>query len=408
MLRFAMLFCFVVVCSVVLFCSPGFSRQNDDDAGAAVPTLAVVYSEEFLATLYGSEFGRPIDAAEFANDGKTFMAISESYVGVYRTEDYRLLDKHSIPEQRFASIIGAGFIDAKTWYFVETVSGSIRDIEKGVEREKEETRAHVRSLFPVQEIASHPFEKSAKYVAAASGNHIAFSDELLDWKTGKIYRTKIAHHATPGLTVIHGHVVTHNDDVVVIDDPLHRETGVWDTGWSPIAQIAITPGIRRVITVSENGACQAWMPPPPDAQKVGSCGRGHLFAPVAYPRLAISPDGARLAVSVENQVRVYRIEPFDLELELETSMPTPVSALALSNDGRLAAGDENRLVRVWDIGNPQPIGAFSFAGFVSKRVSKEDTTIPKVTRLAFQPQGNQLAALMDSWMVILELPRHKR
>jgi hypothetical protein len=102
-------------------------------------------------------------------------------------------------------------------------------------------------------------------------------------------------------------VATYIDDMIVIDDPLRRETRIWDTGWSPIAQITITPEMKEVITVSENGACQVWRPPPPSEKKVGNCGRWRLFAIKVRPQLTISPNGERLAVSLENQARVYQI-----------------------------------------------------------------------------------------------------
>jgi WD40 repeat protein len=89
-----------------------------------------------------------------------------------------------------------------------------------------------------------------------------------------------------------------------------------------------------------------------------------------------------------------------VKLEQEIIMPADISALALSDEGKLAAGDNNRLVRLWNIGAPQPMGEFSFKAFNS-----EDNYSNHVSHLAFSPKGHQLAAELGRWMVILEFKR---
>jgi WD40 repeat protein len=355
---------------IALFCLFAFCVQ---DVAHAASTLAVAYSEEFSL---------PVESIEFSRDGKTLVATSSRYAGLYRTDDYTVLDEHRSSE---VSILGAGYLDAQTWYFVEFGNG---------------VYAHIRSIASVREIASHRFKHSSNEPVAANGSHIAFSNELLDWKTGQIFPAKIAHFSALGLTLTSNYVVTYNDSWIMMDDPLRRETMAWDTGWSAIARIAMISGTDRVITVSERGACQVWSAPPSPEEKLGNCGRGHFFAPKTQPQLTVSPNGKRLAVSIENHVYVYQITHSEVKLEQEISMPTDVSALALSDKGKLAAGDNNKLVRLWNIGNPQPIGEFNLKWFSSEGNYSND-----VSQVAFSPEEHQLAARLGRWIVILELKR---
>ena len=63
--------------------------------------------------------------------------------------------------------------------------------------------------------------------------------------------------------------------------------------------------------------------------------------------LAVSPDGKRGLLSLEGKVQLYRLEPWELELEL--SIPTrSIGGMAFSPDGVwLAVGSADRKIRVW-------------------------------------------------------------
>jgi hypothetical protein len=126
----------------------------------AAPMLVVVYSEEL-----GS-----VESLEFSSDDKTLVATSYRSAGLYRTSDYTLLDKRLIPKKEIASMLGVGYLDTQTWYFVE---------------HGEDVRAHVRSISPVREIVSRSFEQGANLPVAAKGNYIAFSDVPTNCSTGK-------------------------------------------------------------------------------------------------------------------------------------------------------------------------------------------------------------------------------
>jgi WD40 repeat protein len=348
-----------------------------------VPTLKMAHSEE---TEYVIRF------LEFSEDGK-FLAIAGNYdyVHLYNVRDYTPLEEFILPRKTITrrgqtsslatELLGLGFIDANTWYFVA---------------DGEEALIHIRTIQPSREIFRHIVGGSSQRVVA-NENHVLIGDYgLINWRTGKNYSSSLSS-TSPGprsLLTRSGYVLRaswyHND--VLIDKPENGISERWRPGFQ-VSSLRVTPDERYLITTGRKGACKLWRWP--EKQEVASCGLGGLFRNV-YPALALSPDGKRFAVSEGNTVRLYTIEPFRLELEVE--MPGEIRAFAVTNDGKLAAsGYENdngrKRLHVWDVAAGGLIGQFDF--------DPKDT--PNVL-LAFQPGSNRLAVAQSSTVIILELP----
>lgn len=71
-----------------------------------------------------------------------------------------------------------------------------------------------------------------------------------------------------------------------------------------------------------------------------------------------------------------------------------LNALALSDDGWLAVGDESRLLRVWDVKTGKLAGKYDFASRDLRRPS----------RLALQPGGNKLLVAQGFGFSVFALP----
>ncbi|MDR1062973.1 MAG: hypothetical protein LBL48_03430 [Azoarcus sp.] len=124
---------------------------------------------------------------------------------------------------------------------------------------------------------------------------------------------------------------------------------------------------------------------------IARCGTGHPFGigiGIEKRVVAIAPDSKMFAMSINDKVRLYRIDPFRLEQTIIA--PGNVVSLAFSDDGRLASGDNDGRIRIWDIASGKLIG-------------KLDKKPWQTFSLVFQPGGNML---VDRGRDFFELPPH--
>ena len=135
----------------------------------------------------------------------------------------------------------------------------------------------------------------------------------------------------------------------------------------------LTPDERYLIALEKNGDCALRLFD--EKREIARCGTARPFGfGIKKREVAVSPDSKMFAISINDKVRVYRIEPFRLERTLKA--PKHVKALALSNDGWLASGDENAHLLLWDIASGKLVGKFDDKSWASS--------------MAFQPGGNLL------------------
>ncbi|MDR0702451.1 MAG: hypothetical protein LBF61_08620 [Azoarcus sp.] len=339
----------------------------------------------------------------FSEDGNTFIVGNKhDGVGLYRTSDHALLERHyecegeslATPYGAYfcdtdATIYDLGYIDANTWYFSERI------------QRQNDIRVHVRTIHPPQEISASIIDDiPGNAIVSANRNYIADNNGLIDWRMGKRYPTKThvlepKWHTVPTLTP-DNRIITYPKKKTVIFDPLNDTMEVWKGAARLGKSIIVTPDNRHAIGLSTvNGKCTLWHWP--ERKEIGHCSpRASRFSGNNSPHLellSLAPGGKSFSVGVDNNVRVYRIEPF--KLELEASMPGLVVALALSEDGRLAVYDDKGFLRIWNVGTGRLVGQRDFLK------GKTSSYVPK---LVFQPNGNKLFMMYGS-IKVFEIPR---
>jgi WD40 repeat protein len=255
-----------------------------------------------------------------------------------------------------------GFIDENTWF--TTI----------VEQEKDEEFVRVRTLSPVGEIFARRMERGGRH-SDANEQYIAFSGELIDWKNDKNYLTRLSVPWSSGLAVTReGLVLLGVSNGILQSDPVHGEE---IKGWGmDLWQFALTPDERHLITVSDTGACKLWQFP--ERKEIGTCRRGNFFDLDIKPNLALSPDGAYFALTVENEIQVYRVDPFARTLKVDVS--GNIYSLAISNNGILALS-LNRNTQIWNTRTGKAIGKCDCSPFFYS------------TGMSLRPDGRQLAII---------------
>ena len=369
---------------------PGGQIAPDTETGVA-PDLVELHSDKMFAG----------DFLEFSEDGSTFAA-SSKYNGVarYRASDHALLERYyarnaSAPRwpgdhdgPPTGEIVGIGYIDANTWYFIAMTT------DRGKSPVKYREAMHFRTINPPREIAAHGTESCTP--VSVNKNYIACDGEMVNWRTGERYEVSyidtiymggflvsyayLPHYA---LTTS-GRVISYDarEGFILVDDPINKKTERWKAAPTLVGNIVVTPDERHAI-VAVKDRCRLWKLP--EKKEIGRCiGRGH--------EIAVSPDNQTVAITQDNVVQVYRFEPF--QVLLEKTMPAVISALALSDDGWLAVGDKSGLLRVWDVSAGKLAGKYDFASRGQYSTN----------RLSLQPGGNKLLASHGLGFSVFALP----
>ncbi|MDR1228675.1 MAG: hypothetical protein LBK55_06615 [Azoarcus sp.] len=385
---------FPCLLTVLLTGCPSAPPAAEAESGP-IPALEIVGSADLFSTV--------VRFFALSEDGNTFVAGSKYSVGLYRASDHAPLERHYECEgESFATPYGAyscnkeadiydlGYIDANTWYFTERLP------------KENDIRVHVRTIHTPQEISvSTVNEIPGRAIASANRNYIAYNNELIDWRTGRRYPTKATvfepkWSTFPTLTP-DNRIITYPDRETVIFDPLNDTMESWKEAARLGGTIIVTPDNRHAIGFSmTNYKCTLWNWP--ERKEIGHCSErlyGIFGSYHEYPEvLALSRDGKSFAIGVDNNVRVYRVEPFKLELEVST--PSPVNTLALSDDGLLAAYDYKGFLRVWDVAIGSLAGQHKFldVGWAGMTGYK----------LLFQPNSNKLF-IKRGGITVFEIPK---
>jgi WD40 repeat protein len=349
--------------------------------GADLPPVPV------LAELHSEFFPNGIKIVEYSSDGKTLIVGNEGrFVGLYSAHDYTLLEKHDGPDP--FSVRGAGFINANTWYFATHTYLSKKEDPEG-----KMMVVHFRTIHPPNEISTHTLEDNGSNVVVANENYIANDNKLFNWHNGQTYRVRVAGAR------FYDYILTRNNRVLTtgwhdsnyghiqIDDPVNGKTVQLDEGNNTVA---ITPDDRHLLIVRSNGICKLLKLP--EKEVVGNCGSRALFFTYDV-RSSIAPDGTTFAASRDKKIKIYRIDPFQIEQEME--MLGNVNLLVLSDNGWLAAIDRERRLRLWDVATG------TLAAQYDLTPTKDD-----FIRLVFQPGGRHLAVVSEKMntLKILQLP----
>ena len=343
---------------------------------------------------------------EISEDGSTFAAGS-LYSGVilYKFDDYALLEAHyerdranSSRGESIADISAMGYIDANTWYF-SAVTRGWSDTKDLIE---DRTNIHIRSIQPSKEIVK--YSSLGKQSVAVNGDYVAFSGPytkyndgvLVKWRTGEKMPVDVVYPERGSL----GHFeLTRSNRVLSADwveyvpntmlaDPFNHKTEEldWYVTLSPDERHAIDFSERRCKLRKFSGKAVA----PIQKQEIaGYCSaRLSRKADEMHNKwVSFSPDGKSFVVAMDRDARVYRIEPFQLALEIR--MPGQVVEAALSDDGWLAVSDRDDYFRLWDVATGNLAG------------QHHGTSLHL---LRFRPGANQLMAASGGGITVFALP----
>ncbi|MCL2591186.1 MAG: hypothetical protein FWD67_10025, partial [Betaproteobacteria bacterium] len=134
-----------------------------------------------------------------------------------------------------------------------------------------------------------------------------------------------------------------------------------------------------------------------DKEIVGYCSdKLSLFKDLEKYEVAFSPDGKYFVFAFEHNFRVYRVEPFQLELEGKTI--GNILKIKLSENGMLATDDSKGFVRVWDIVEKRIVGQHRYYDPGDK-----DSEASLVSML-FHPNGDKFYVIHDH-LNVFQLPK---
>ena len=137
-----------------------------------------------------------------------------------------------------------------------------------------------------------------------------------------------------------------------------------------VTYVQFTPDSRLLVAADHAGMIRLW--------EVSTWQRTHEFETNRHLwAMAISPDGATLAVGGQGGLLLWNLESGTLEKELSNDLQ--VMSLAYSPDGRtLATGQQDHSVRLWDVRTGMPLRtAYAHTDFIFG--------------IDFSPNGNTLA-----------------
>jgi WD40 repeat protein len=387
----------------------------------SIPVGSDPAAVEPVADLVTARTPHPLDESagisSISEDGNTFLAwLEDNGVVLLRTSDYSIIekfyerDRSQLRYERDTGtptgyIQGAGFFDNNTWYFGVVPNDKN---EKGERRTVERIDIHIRSIHPPHEIAKYSFPWWNQDQLVANKDHFAIiSDKLIekfkaegilvDWRTGKHYPLNMPSHLFKSVfigVIKYPNIIKLTDSSRILAenfdgkknqwylfDPLNSQKELLERHLflSPDERYGIDFGVGRCKLRKFPGRKVA---PLNDKQIIGYCS-GSLPKKDAweYP-VAFSGDGKFFVIAVKDSFRVYRMEPF--QLELEGKAHGDIQAVKFSENGLLATSDEKGFIRVWDVMNKQIIGQRKF-----HLPGNEEKPYPPAVML-FHPDGDRL------------------
>ncbi|TRX73401.1 WD40 repeat domain-containing protein [Pseudomonas mangiferae] len=300
-------------------------------------------------------------------NGRYFLVESSSgRVDLYEVENLNEITTFRAVGD-FPSINGSGFIDSNSYFvgYIDGKQGALRTFVK------------VLQVEPEKLLYEHVFDVGADVPVDANVDYIAYRKSLIDWR--KENSALDVWSAHPGYSGIYkltdsGRVFTSNllEKTLLLHNPRTDQRIYWSADIKPF-DAAITRSEKHVIAIDDTGSCKVWRIP--EVEPLGRCGWGALSAH-KRGHVVVAPHAEQFAVSVDNQVRVYSLEP--LMLLNEFVMPAAVTALILADEGRVAVADEQGNLEVWDAETARVLGR---------------VRLPYIADLAF-PTRDRLLALV--------------
>jgi WD40 repeat protein len=109
-----------------------------------------------------------------------------------------------------------------------------------------------------------------------------------------------------------------------------------------VGSLRFIRGGRQLVSLGYEGTVRFW------GTESWRATRVHPVAPAGSRGLVISPDEKRAALSLDGAVRIYRLEAWEQDVQLQVGTRS-IGSMAFSPDGRwFAAGAADRKIRVWE------------------------------------------------------------
>jgi len=383
---------------IVIFLLNGCLRQSTVSVAASRP-LVPIYQEELPIT---TRF------FDFADKGKTFLLAGHySFLYIYdaATFEKRVMIREVDGEDEF-SVLGAGYIDDNTWYVATGYNYPNPDYKESAPGQNNYLRKFlsksvisIRQVEPEHEIYNHDLNGRMSVGVFANKDHIAYGWHFIDWHTGESYKVDVPYPngyynlASSRLVVMRSFLQKKN--IYLFFNPLKQEGKFWNFGssWSG-SDLMLSRDANYALFRTEKGGCELWQVP--QKERLGRCGRSKLWGDKTT-RGVFRRDSQAFAVSAENKITLYSIEPFKSLMTL--TLAKPVDMLAFS-ENYLAAVDEVGMLRVWSIHNNKLLGEYDLSQYHNGiRVLMNSHHF-----MGFQPGGNKLVVSVGQLLVFdLEL-----
>jgi len=380
---------------IVIFLLNGCLRQSTVSVAASRPLLPIYQEELPITTRF----------FDFADGGETFLLAGRySFLHIYDSTTFKkhVMIKEVDGEDEF-SVLGAGYIDDNTWYVATGYHYPNPDYKESPPGQNNYLRRYlskgvvsIRQVEPAREIYNYDLQDFSHERVFANKNHIAYRGTLVNWHNGEVSVVEIAYpvgsyYFTPASQVITRSMLR---DVYLFYDPLKKEVEHWHFSFRRYGtELILSRDGRYALFRKKKGSCALWQLTP--KKRLGRCGRSKLWGD-KISRAVFRRDSQVFAVSAENKITLYSIEPFKSLMTL--ALKEPVDILALSEE-YLAAIDKTGMLRVWSIKENKLLGEYRFSENHSGLARFSSSS----RQMAFQPGGSKLVVSNLDQLVVFDL-----
>jgi WD40 repeat protein/serine/threonine protein kinase len=356
---------------------------------AANGTIAAVLTIQGVIRLYDTQTGRKLH---------TFQAAGQQSVALHLTFDGQRVVVHRASDGRvwlWDTASGERILDGETGRKNEPSSALAPDgITLAVRTGPAQSQAALLNLLTMTRrgpmpanvtISSMVFSADGKHLAAGTLGGTIFHWDAATAKKTASYSVHLGSVSCLDFSADGNHLASGSaEGMVVLTDLKNGVTFFRGKGHtSGITFVSLSPDGKRLASGSSDGTVRIWdLMHPPGPRKLKEASR-------RINALACSPDGKWLASAQGTQIRLWDAHTGQAgkALSAPPAEQTQVWRIAFAPDSkRLAAGDGEGVVRLWNIETAEPLG-----------ILKDEAGLPRqnnpmgVTSLAFSPDGKHLA-----------------
>jgi len=372
-------------------------------AGCLSQTTASEVTQKPLLPIYQEKIPITVRYFDFADGGKTFLLAGRySFLSLYDATTFKKYATiREVDGGKDIYILGAGHIDDNTWYVAtgyQYPNPDYKEVPWGqhnyLPRVLSKSAVSIRQIKLAREIYYYDL-KGVDTEVFANKNHIAWSWTMLNWHTGESYKVNVPYPK--------GYYYLASSDLVVMQsllqkniyyffNPLKQEGNVWDFGYSwSGSDLMLSRDANYALYRTEKGRCELWQVG--EKKRLGHCGRIKLWGDKTT-RAVFRRDSQAFAVSAENKITLYSIEPFKPLTTL--TLKKNIDMLAF-NEEYLSTIDEGGMLRVWNIHENKLLGEYNLSQYHNNNGSR--MAIQSSYFMGFQPGGSKLVVSVGQLLV---------